>query len=114
VVANWSVRPLIGAAWMFQHRPQHEQLVEALRTIPDDVSVCIPEIIGAHVAGRRHVERCVDQSAEMRAFGGQALSEAEYQVFDLNFNRFVQRMNARGAEVLYSKNGVVVLRLKSS
>jgi hypothetical protein len=115
VVASWTIRPLVDARWMFQPRPQHDALADALRFIPEDVAVCVPETLGPRVAGRRHVERCVDQSPETRAFGGPALSNADYQVFDLGANRFGPRVNelrAQGAEVLFSRGGVMVLRRK--
>lgn len=103
-------------------RPEQAALQEAIRMVPEDASLCIPNRIGAHVSARQDLDLCVVFEKERRQYEYYRWpdSSAMYQIFDLapSNNGVDEEPSARlaalkraGAEVLVEQQGVALLRV---
>jgi uncharacterized membrane protein len=103
-------------------RPEQAALQQAIRMIPDDASLCVPNRLGAHLSARRDLDLCVVFLKERAQYEYYRWpdSNATYQLFDLapSNNGVDEAPSARlvaleqaGAEVVMELQGVALLRV---
>ena len=103
-------------------RPEQPVLHQAIRLVPDDASLCIPNRLGAHLSARKDLDLCVVFEKERRQYEYYRWpdSNATYQLFDVapSNNGIDELPSARiaalkqaGAEILLEAQGVTLLRV---
>ncbi len=102
-------------------RPEQAALEQAMRLVPKEASLCVPNRLGAHLSARQDLDLCVlflKERAQYEYYGWPD-SNATYQLFDLapGNNGVDEEPSARlaaleraGAEVLLDRQGVILLR----